>query len=542
MSQNDTGIEPGDTSPGLITNLDIPIIESTQAVVHDTYDAKAFSETQLTYKKLGEAEARRKEILTTAPALLRDVFYAFHKPVVQLTEAEEMAASHLLNRQMVEQMLTTAEFQELHHATAGDELAAAIATVGASERMLDSLDKATARRIKELALLEEQIQNLMTQAETLEGLADEQPDKAAAEKLAHRAEEYHRQAGEAVTSRDKLAQKLTRPQEIERIENAARQAVRGAISQAEEEINQLNEAVKAYSGGYDPQTGWNVGAGSGPGGLGLTAVDKVKLALKVKTNPKLQRIAEVCGRFTRIALTTQKNKVQQPPDEVVGIKTGNNLAHLVTSEFALLADPVLEMVFYARYAEKKLLEYELDKQEPQGRGPIVVALDSSGSMTTATAGGLTREVWSKGAALALLAIARLQKRDIALIHFSDSGQVRVDVFQKGFATALEVMTTAEHFYGGGTDYSNWMTQALKLVDKSAFNRADVIIVSDGEVYLEPAAVAEWNRRRKEREMRCYSVLIGETYGVAALAAISESVTPLLDLTEDGEALTTMFSI
>ena len=513
-----------------------------QCILHDVYDAAAFEDACQTYKKLNEGVARRKETLLTAPALLQDVFYTFHKPVVQLIETGEMLTSHLPNRQMIEQMLSTAEYRELHHATAGDEVAAAIATVGAGERMLESLDKATLRRINDLARLEEQIQKLMTQAEILEGLASDQQDEQAANKLAQRAQELYRQAGEAAGNRDKLARKLASPQVSEHIENAARQAVRGAISQAGQEIDELNEAVKAYSGGFDAKSGWSTGAGTGPGGLSLTAADKVKLALKIKTDPKLQKIAEVCGRFTRIALTTQKNKVEHPPDELVGIKTGNDLAHLVTSELALLADPDLEISFYARYAEKKLLEYELDKQEPQGRGPIIVALDSSGSMTTATAGGLSREVWSKGAALALMAIARLQKRDIAIIHFSDGGQVRVDLFQKGLATPLEVMSTAEHFYGGGTDYTAWMTEALKLVDRAAFNRADIVIISDGEVYIPPIVVAEWNRRRKEREMRCYSVLIGVIYGVEALAAISESVTPLLDLTQDAEALDAMFSI
>jgi uncharacterized protein with von Willebrand factor type A (vWA) domain len=347
-------------------------MENTQAVRHDTYDDRAFDEAQLTYKKLGDAAARRKETLSTAPALFRDVFYAFHKPVVQLIDSQEMAASHLPNRRMLEQMLSTTEFQELHHATANDEIAAAIATVGASTRMLDSLDKATTRRINELARLEEQLQNLMTQAETLENLAREQPDPQKAGKLANRAANLQQQAREATASRDKLARKLTTPQELGKIENAARQAVRGAITQAEQEIGELNEAVKAYSGGFDARANWNAGTGTGagPGSLSLNAADKVKLAIKVKANPKLQQIAEVCGRFTRIALTTQKNKVQYPPDEIVGIKTGNNLAHLVTSELALLADPVLEIVFYARYAGNKLLEYELDSKNPRGAGQL----------------------------------------------------------------------------------------------------------------------------------------------------------------------------
>ncbi|HEX2909879.1 MAG TPA: VWA domain-containing protein [Chloroflexia bacterium] len=537
MTQENLGQNNSLIQVEFASNSERPVAENTQAVVHDIYDAQAFDEAQATYKKLDEASLKRKEILTTASALVRDVFYAFHKPVIGLLDTHEMATSHLLNRQMVEQMLSTGEYQELHHATVGDEIAAAIATVGASERMLASLDKATSRRINELARLEEQIQTLMSQAETLDALASENPDQEAAKKLANRANELGEQAKKAITNRDKLAQKLAAPPELEKVENAARQAVRSAITQAKQEIEELNAAVKAYSGGYDSGTGL-CGTGDNP----LTIAEKVKLAIKVKANPKLARIAEVCGRFTRIALSIQKNKVQQPPDEVVGIKTGNDLAHLVTSEFALLADPILETIFYARYAEKKLLVYELDKQEPQGRGPIIVALDSSGSMTTTTQDGLTREVWSKGAALALMAIARLQRRDIAIIHFSSPDQVRVDVFSKGKATPLEVMATAEHFYDGGTDYAGWMAQALHLVDQAAFNRADVIIVSDGEVQIPPASVSEWNRRRKEREMRSYSVLIGEIYGVEQLSQISESVTPLLDLTDDGEALNTMFSI
>lgn len=512
----------------------------THAVLHDQYDTQAFEEAQTSYRKLGEAESNRKESLATASALLHDLFYAFHKPVVKLREADEMASSHLLNRQMVEGMLATAEWSELHHATVGDEVAAAIATVAASSRMLDRVDKATTRRINELARVEEEIEQLMNQAHTLEALATEQaqthPQRA--EKLARQADELASQAQKAATGRDKLAHKLTAPEALELLENAARQAVRGALSQAAAEIEELNGAVKAYSGGYDAGGGLEgSGNNSGPG-----AAEKVKLAQRVRSNPTLARIAEVCGRFTRIALNIQKSKVDAPPQEVVGLKTGDDLAHVLTGELALLADPLLETVFEARFADKKLLQYELEKREPQGRGPIIVALDSSGSMTTRAENGMSREVWSKGVALALMAIARLQKRDIALIHFSSPGQVRVDVFPKGQATPLAVMDSAEHFFDGGTDYAGWMEQTLLLVDRSAFNRADVIIVSDGEVRIPPASVAEWNRRRKEREMRCLAVLIGETWGSEELGQISESVTPLLNLTEDSAALDNMFSI
>ena len=176
-----------------------------QAVLHDQYDTEAFEEARASYQKLSEAEISRKEGLATAPALLRDVFYAFHKPVISLRESDEMAASHLLNRQMVEGMLSTGEFKSLHHSTLGDEVASAIATVAASSRMLDTLDKATTRRVSELAALEE-VEQLMSQAQTLDALATEGteagPQTGQPPALAHKAEELQAQAKKAAARRD----------------------------------------------------------------------------------------------------------------------------------------------------------------------------------------------------------------------------------------------------------------------------------------------------------------------------------------------------
>jgi uncharacterized protein with von Willebrand factor type A (vWA) domain len=99
----------------------------------------------------------------------------------------------------------------------------------------------------------------------------------------------------------------------------------------------------------------------------------------------------------------------------------------------LLADPDLEDLFYLRFAERGLMQYDLIGHEPEGQGPIIIAIDESGSMTT-DYGGMTGEVWSKAVMLALLSIARLQKRDLAVIHFSGPNDLRVDLFPKGQAT------------------------------------------------------------------------------------------------------------
>jgi uncharacterized protein with von Willebrand factor type A (vWA) domain len=125
-----------------------------------------------------------------------------------------------------------------------------------------------------------------------------------------------------------------------------------------------------------------------------------QLFAQVGRSPKLQQIAAVCGRFTRIALQQQKTRVKHPPDEITSITTGCEIERLLPSEIALLADPDLEDLFYLKFAERSLTQYDLIGHEPEGQRPIILAIDESESMT-ANYGGLSGEVWSKAVMLAL---------------------------------------------------------------------------------------------------------------------------------------------
>jgi uncharacterized protein with von Willebrand factor type A (vWA) domain len=187
------------------------------------------------------------------------------------------------------------------------------------------------------------------------------------------------------------------------------------------------------------------------------------------------------------------------------------------------------------------MQYDLIGHEPQGQGPIIVALDESDSMTSGCE-GLTREIWSKAVMLALLSIARLQRRDFAVIHFSGAQDLKVSLFPKGEAKPAEVIACANFFYGGGTVFEPWMNKALEFVDGAQFEKADVICISDGVTNILEQAQAEWKRRRAERGMRAYSVLIGTTQGEALLNEISDVVFCLSDLRDDLPALETIFSI
>jgi uncharacterized protein with von Willebrand factor type A (vWA) domain len=186
------------------------------------------------------------------------------------------------------------------------------------------------------------------------------------------------------------------------------------------------------------------------------------------------------------------------------------------------------------------MQYDLIGHEPEGQGPIILAVDESESMSW-MCGPMTKEVWSKAVMLALLSIARLQKRDFAVIHFSGESNVKVEVFPKGQATAQETIACASHFFNGGTVFDEWMDEALNLAGQSTFDKADTICVSDGVGRLNSETLANWQKMRADRGMRSYSILIGSGEGEQLLWQISDAVFCLNDLAEDTQALEAILS-
>jgi uncharacterized protein with von Willebrand factor type A (vWA) domain len=303
---------------------------------------------------------------------------------------------------------------------------------------------------------------------------------------------------------------------------------------AAEAIEESQAAIKTFGGGYGPGLGLENGA--------LSTKEKIALATQVGRSRRLKQVAVLCGRLTRIALHVQSTRVQYPPDEVTDIKYGSDIGHVLPSELALLADPALEELFFHRYAEGQLMQYELLGNEKQGQGPIILAVDTSGSMTESL-GGISKDVWAKAVMLALMAIARLQERDMVAFLFSGSEHelIRFD-FPNGRAPHQTVITAVETFYNGGTIFEPWMEAALTAVDEAQFNRADVIAVTDGLTSIGSTARAEWQRRRVERGMRAYGILLGTREGMQALASITDAVLTIDNLQDDMPVLQTIFAI
>ena len=200
--------------------------------------------------------------------------------------------------------------------------------------------------------------------------------------------------------------------------------------------------------------------------------------------------------------------------EIEQISIGNDLSHVVPAEIATLSEPVTEMMFFKKFAERQLQVFvnkppmetqDKQVQEHQTKprlemGPIIVSVDTSGSMT-----GKPEKI-ARSLLIQLLRLAKKQHRKCFVITFS----VR--------AKALELTRPAnwkllkkfiEEGFSGGTDGEEMLAAALDALQTKDFSMADVLIISDFEFPLPK----ENTRKRMETEhskgTRYYGLQIGE---------------------------------
>ncbi len=168
-------------------------------------------------------------------------------------------------------------------------------------------------------------------------------------------------------------------------------------------------------------------------------------------------------------------------EEVDRVEQGDNIPRALPSELALMADPDTESLFYKRYAVKELqqlsspsrdkpVKADREKNRPRlTKGPIIVALDTSGSMDGTPIKIATSLLQQ------LLRMAKKERRKCFLISFSVRAK-SIDLSRPGNWRKLEAFL--EDGYSGGTDGEQMLSQAMTALDKGPFEMADVLVISD----------------------------------------------------------------
>jgi len=231
-------------------------------------------------------------------------------------------------------------------------------------------------------------------------------------------------------------------------------------------------------------------------------------------------------RPVAVAIATE---LLDQPNEVRGVKRSGRLARMLASEAAMVRHPVLRRLWRARFAEQQLLTYEdaavstqwrlrqdtLARSQsafrgvPLGHGPMLVCLDTSGSMRGAP------ENVAKACVLQALRTAHGSGRACRLLAFGGVGELLeqdLALTPEGLDTLLALM---DQSFDGGTDVQTPLERAIALVQQGTHALADILIVSDGEFGVTPATLDALRRSKKLLGLRVHGILIGdrETIGL-----------------------------
>jgi uncharacterized protein with von Willebrand factor type A (vWA) domain len=305
----------------------------------------------------------------------------------------------------------------------------------------------------------------------------------------------------------------------------ALQAASKAVSQASEEVSELNDARSA------------MGMGTGGQGAAATDITKVRnLFKRIRGNHQLAQIMKLAGKYRRLAQSLQIHKHVHGVDEVVGIEYGDDLSLVVPSELALLADDDTELDFLRRFAEGELQIEELTATESEQKGPIVVVVDESGSMNG------DRVANAKAMALAMAWIARHQKRFIALVGFSGSEQGNYLVIPPGTSDEAALLAWLEHFFGCGTDMDVPLEELPKKWASLGCPRGktDLIMITDAICRVPPNIEKSFMEWKAAEHVKLDTIVIEASAG--DLARVSDKVHPVKHLGLDSECVAECLSL
>ena len=261
--------------------------------------------------------------------------------------------------------------------------------------------------------------------------------------------------------------------------------------------------------------------------------ERLAFAERLRT-PEMKALSEVIGQMKRFALGVKATRVNDVPHEAYDVETGDDLRRTLRAQFALLGHKDTTYEFYRRYLEKELLVYKMRGTEEVGKGPIVIAIDKSGSM------GGSPFMWAMGVAEALRRFAADEDRDYYAMFFGNNNDRERFDFPEGKGPFEKVMSFLGTQANGGTQFDGVLTEALekatKDFDKSGKDKADIIFITDGQSHLDETWIERFNAERNRVGVRVYSVYIGgahdmtyQTGPVGLLNKISDVVIPVSDL-------------
>ncbi|MGD8107104.1 ATPase RavA stimulator ViaA [Pantoea sp. FN0302] len=257
--------------------------------------------------------------------------------------------------------------------------------------------------------------------------------------------------------------------------------------------------------------------------------------------PELMKLAQQLGRSRAAkavpaqeappeALRQQMREPASVPEEVNGLHQSEDVLRLLPAELATLGISELELEFYRRLVEKRLLTYRLQgeswhekvtqrpvkhqQQEICPRGPFIVCVDTSGSM-----GGFN-ERCAKAFCLALLKVALADKRRCYIMLFAHEVVGYELTAEDGIAQAIRFLNQR---FRGGTDLAACLEAVLQRLQGEAWREADAVILSDFIAQRLPDGLIKTIKHHQQQHQQRFHAVALSAHGKPGILRIFDYI-------------------
>jgi len=218
------------------------------------------------------------------------------------------------------------------------------------------------------------------------------------------------------------------------------------------------------------------------------------------------------------------------PEAVNGLHQSDDVLRLLPAELATIGISELELDFYRRLTEKRLLTYRLEgeawhkkitqrpvthqQQEACPRGPFIVCVDTSGSM-----GGFN-ERCAKAFCLALLKVALADKRRCYIMLFAHDVIGYELTADDGIAQAIRFLSQR---FRGGTDLAACLDAVLQRLQGKAWQDADAVIVSDFIAQRLPETLIKAVKQQQRHQQQRFHAVAMSAHGKPGILRIFDHI-------------------
>lgn len=500
-----------------------PLPENTFWIANDAYDRRVWAHLRAESPSLREVEEKGSTLLPHFGSLLQDIFCLMFKYNINYRQSAEVLPSALLNQQFLQAIHHGAQYEYLREQTLLNEAHAGLSTLILGERLLGLvreekfLNRRDMRDLWDIQKQEEIVHQKMEEYEAAEEISEDDLSENGKKSLAKAKE---RMGGEVQGAEALLRHKTQQLKEdLQRYEAQLKTRLQAEAIKVAQDLEDASEEAQTWGDTI------GTGARTPPG-------QKLELGRRLAGNDKLKKLARMVGRMKLHALALRKKVFERSSEELLEVEQGDALHRLLPHEMLSLHHPLLRKDFYRRFLDQELIQYSLRGVEQKGKGPMIVCLDGSSSMSG------EKEIWSKAVTLTLLEIARKQRRLFRSICFS-SADTPLQVLDMNPRDRYEVetktiMDLAEYFPGGGTDFQKPLDAALDCLGQSRFKRGDIVFITDGECQVDPQWAENFRAQKEKLGFSLFSILID--MGPASLGTLkefSDRISTIKQLTGEG---------